>query len=218
MSTLLFDLDGTLVDSAPTITLRLNAALNACGYADVNVDAVRPLLGNAAPELVAAAIQAQGAHEPADVCAGIANDFLSRYRDAPVEGSVLYPDCLAILGALRDRGHRLAICTNKPEITALPVLKEMGLMPYFEIVLCGDRAEAKKPDRRHITQILDAMGARPDDAVMVGDSVLDIEAAHNASVTSVHAVYGYDPVGGANALPHHSIEKLTDLFPVLDGR
>lgn len=215
MPAILFDLDGTLVDSAPTIALRLNAALRDRGYDQVAVDAVRPLLGNDAAQLVAAAIKSQGGAADPAACVEISKDFLSRYRDDPVEGSLLYPDCRAVLESLKDAGNALAICTNKPEITALPVLARMDLGGYFDCVLCGDRAAVKKPDGRHILEILDRMGAARDGAVMVGDSSLDIRAANDAAVTGVLARYGYDPEGGAAAGPTHTIDRLRDVLDIV---
>lgn len=211
MRSILFDLDGTLVDSAPSITRSVNAALNASGFDQIAVDDVRPLLGNDARELIAAALGAQGRRVPIDDCGHIATQFLDIYRDDPVAGSVLYPGCIDVLEQCRDAGYALAICTNKPTKTAMPVIDQMALATHFDTIVCGDQAEFKKPNGRHILQILDHLGAGPESAVMVGDAANDIAAANHAKVLSVLVEYGYDPVGGRTEGPTRSLAKLSDL-------
>lgn len=219
LNTFLFDLDGTLVDSAPTIGLRLSEALVQHGYGEVDLDTIRPLLGNDAAALVAALLTHQGTVPDAEVCALIAGDFLRRYRDDPLEGAVLYPGCLEVLKSLSARGCTLAICTNKPEITALPVLAGFGLMPLFSLVACGDIVPVKKPDAAHIRYILDKLHTDGADALMIGDSSLDVIAARNASVTSILVRYGYDPHGGLAAKPDHVVDNLDEIveFAITKG-
>ena len=216
MRSILFDLDGTLVDSAPSITRSVNAALDACGFDQIGVDDVRPLLGNDARELIFAALEAQGRRVSLDDCSHIAAQFLDIYRDDPVAGSALYPGCIDILQQCRDADYALAICTNKPTKTAMPVIEQMALAAHFNTIVCGDQAEFKKPDGRHILQILDHLGTAPKYAVMVGDAANDIAAANDAKVLSILVEYGYDPVGGRAAGPTRSLAKLSDL-PALVG-
>ncbi len=216
-SCILFDLDGTLVDSAPSITRSLNVALEEHGYRAIKVDDVRPLLGNDARELIGLALDAQGQTPSIAICGDIAARFLDIYRGDPVAGSALYPGCMDVLAECRQFGYTLAICTNKPTLTAMPVIDQMALAPHFDAVVCGDQAAFKKPDGRHILQILDDLNCPPRDAVMVGDAANDVAAANDAGVKSVLVDYGYDPEGGRAHGPTETLSRLVDLPDMLDA-
>lgn len=201
MKSLLFDLDGTLIDSAPSIVYALNDVFDATGYAPVEVDAVKPLLAGDAMKLVAALIAGQDREISEDENVVLTERFLEIYKANPAEDAVLFPGALEILQSFKATGHAMAICTNKPSITAGPVLSVFGLNAYFDAVICGDQTEFKKPDGRHVLETAAAVGSDRAQAIMIGDSGNDIYAAHDAGVASVWAAFGY------------GLEKVEDLKP-----
>jgi phosphoglycolate phosphatase len=122
------------------------------------------------------------------------------------------PETLALL---RERGHRLAICTNKPDNPTRAVLEALALLPCFDAIVGGDTAPAKKPDARHLLAVLERMRAMPRDAVMVGDGVNDLLVAAAAGVPAIHARYGYGLSGPVDVAPVAAIDRFVDLPLVL---
>ena len=197
----LFDLDGTLVDSAPGIASALNKALSHHGFAEAPLAHVRTLLGEDAFALVNRAIRANGEGISEDRAKTVVGSFLEIYSKAPAEGTALYPGALDMLERLRADGLRLGICTNKPTKTGHPVLTVFDLFPYFDAVSFGDSGPHKKPDGRHVLSALSMMQAEPAAAVMIGDAANDIQAANDAGVRSVLVEFGYDTEGAMAASP-----------------
>ena len=211
MRNIIFDLDGTLIDSAPSIMNSLNLALSSRGYEAASLERVTSLLGSEALLLVRAAVIAGGAEINEQRCREVVADFISNYSDHPAEGSRLFPHALEILEEIRSNGYKLAICTNKPSKTAWPVLKAFGLESYFDALSFGDSGAFKKPDGRHILETIVALGGYPQDSVMVGDAANDIQAANDAGVASVLVSFGYDFPGGQAAGPNAIVNDLQSL-------
>ena len=203
MKSLLFDLDGTLIDSAPSIVFALNKVFVDAGYARTEVDKVQPLLAGDANKLVRTLIEQQHRKLSEADNKALTNTFLETYKFNPAQDAALYPNAIKILDYFHKKGYPMAICTNKPSITADPVLDAFGLRSYFGAVICGDQAKFKKPDGRHVLETVQALGGKANDAVMIGDSGNDIYAAHDAGVTSVWAAFGY------------GLEKIEDLKPTV---
>lgn len=201
MRSLLFDLDGTLIDSAPSIVFALNEVFADTGYAPVEADAVKPLLAGDATKLVGALIASQDREISDDENSVLTERFLETYKANPAQDAALYSGALDVLQHFQNAGHSMAICTNKPSITADPVLAVFELGDFFDAVICGDQTEFKKPDGRHVLETVAATGGDVAQAVMIGDSGNDIYAAHDAGVTSVWAAFGY------------GLEKVEDLRP-----
>lgn len=217
MANILFDLDGTLIDSAPSIVYALNRVFDAAGYDAVHVDAVKPLLAGDAMKLVGTLVAQQNRTSDEAQNADLTRSFLETYKAHPAEDAALYPDALSILEHFKHAGHPMAICTNKPSITADPVLRTFDLSGYFDAVICGDQTEFKKPDGRHILETVDALGGDAASAVMVGDSGNDIYAAHDAGVASVWVTFGYGLERVEDLKPTATIDHLIDLPTVIDN-
>ncbi len=190
---LLFDLDGTLVDSVPDIARAANAALAHVGLPAVSEGAVRDWVGNGARVLLARCIAggAEAAADPREVDRAF-EAFLERYaRDVCVD-SRLYRGADATLGALADRGVRLGCVTNKPRALAEALLAALGVVARFQVVVGGDSVGRTKPDPEPLLAALQALGVGPEEAVVVGDSVNDVAAARAAGVAVVCVSYGYN--------------------------
>ena len=188
---ILFDLDGTLIDSAPGVAWSLNKALEAEGRAALSVDRVKDLVGKGAVYLVADALKDTGGMIDDAHRDRVKDAFLRIYAENPIQDTIVFPGVFDVLQSLKAAGVPMALCTNKPKITTMPVLDAFGLTPYFPVILCGDEVEHRKPDGRHVLDTIKALGTDPAFAVMVGDSENDILAAQDASVPTICVSFGY---------------------------
>jgi phosphoglycolate phosphatase len=205
---LVFDLDGTLVDSAPDLRAALNEMLRERGMKPLSLPQVRHMIGDGVPALVARALAASGA-EPAQPAGALAR-FVELYEADAVRLTCPYPGVPGTLAALRRRGYRTAICTNKPQHATFTVLEGLGLLSLFDGIAGGDRFPVRKPDPGHLLGLIGELGARPERAAMIGDNENDAAAAHAAGIPLVLMRYGYariDPETlGADALLDHFAE------------
>ncbi len=191
---IIFDLDGTLVDSAPDLLAISNAVLAAHGHAPLTLETVTSFIGNGIPKLVERCFEA--VHDPLE---GEALDnavmmFLEKYAEAPARYSTFYPDVLETLDALKEQGFVLGICTNKTEKMSNLIVKEMGLESYFSCVAGGDRIKEKKPAPEPLINCAREMGCKPENIIFVGDSETDSATAQNAGVSFILFTEGYRKV------------------------
>jgi len=192
---LVFDLDGTLVDSVPDLAAALNRLMQGRGLAGFSHAEVQAMVGDGAPALLERAFAAQAVAMDGAALA----DFLVDYTANAAVDSVLYPGVTGTLDRLRALGWTLAVCTNKPVEPALAVLAALGIRGYFAAV-CGDSFPVRKPNPGHLLCTLAACGGDPARAVMVGDHHNDIHAAAGAGVASIWAQWGYGAdIAGASA-------------------
>jgi phosphoglycolate phosphatase len=187
----LFDLDGTLVDTAPDIRRALGVAMEGTGIAPLSLDAVKRMVGDGARELIRRALGAarsEAGHEEAAL-----GRFLASYRENVCVASQLYPGVVEGLAALRSDGALLAVVTNKPGDLARTLLGSLGIGPSFEAIIGDGDGFPRKPDPAAGLSILAKVGASPDRAVMVGDGLPDMRLARALGVTAVAALWGYVP-------------------------
>lgn len=196
----IFDLDGTLIDSAPDIHAAANAVLRSHGVAPLTLDATRSFIGGGV-DLLWQRISHARRLDPArhrDLVAG----FMARYHRATAL-TQLYPGVTEALGVLADQGHRLGICTNKPLAPAQAVLTHFGIAQLFEVVIGGDSLPQRKPDPAPLRAALAGLGGDPAHpyALFVGDSEYDADCAAAAQMPLALFTRGYrrQPV---EALPH----------------
>ncbi len=192
---LLFDLDGTLVESVPQLHLAVDAALLGCGLPGVTLEQVKQWIGNGADILLRRAIQRrydlQGEMDEALVTR-VRQKFDERYLAGLDRDFTLFPGVLATLQRLRSAGYRMAVVTNKPHPFVAPLLQEAGLMPLFDQLLGGDLLPQRKPDPTPLLHVCQTQQVAPERSVMVGDSKNDVLAAMAAGMPVIGLTYGYN--------------------------
>ncbi len=204
---LIFDLDGTLIDSAPDVCASINRVLTGMGRRELTLEETMDKVGWGGRVLVEKALAGTGeAGSEEDVDRAL-EGFITTYAQHPADHSIVFPGVLSVLDTFKSAGVRLGICTNKPTATTPPVLEAMGLAKFFDVVSCGDAVPHRKPDGRHVRLVVEELGATIETTVLIGDSENDISAAIDAGVRSVAVTFGYAHVPcdelGADALIDH---------------
>jgi phosphoglycolate phosphatase len=194
---ILFDLDGTLIETAPEICDAVNDTLRRFDLPEVTQQQVNDWIGHGTRELLIQALAHAGRTEVAAVRASdslalIAAEFDRHYQSRCGTRSQLYPQVREVLTALRERGVKLAVVTNKERRYTATVLHAHQLMPLFDWVVSGDTLPTKKPDPAGIHSCLAAFGVPRQRALFVGDSSIDVATARNAGVTVWALPYGYN--------------------------
>ena len=208
ISALIFDLDGTLIDSAPDLQAAANRMLPPLGRRKVDVKEVQLMIGDGVPKLVERCFEATGDIPPQDEFDRHVAAFIKDYEPRSAELTVAFDGAIDVLKSLKARGIKLSICTNKPYGATMQILEKLELAQYFDVVIGGDTLPGiKKPDPRHLEAALEKMGVAPADAAMVGDNGNDVNASHAAGLPVVLLSHGYTkiPVGelGGEAVIDH---------------
>tara|TARA_B100001939_G_scaffold348193_1_gene373644 strand:- start:5096 stop:5809 length:714 start_codon:yes stop_codon:yes gene_type:complete len=215
LSAVLFDLDGTLVDSARDLTLSLNHVLRQTGRPEVSLDEVRHMVGHGARALIMKGMEKTGDVPPEEEIDQLQDMFLAYYQAHMSEETVVFPGVHDALSRLKKNGIDLAICTNKSELLTHKLLEELELAPYFTAVTGGDSYPFRKPDPRTLLATLEKMGQSAEKALMVGDSANDIEAARAAGLPVIGVSFGYTPVPVQDLKPDIVIDHYNEFFPAL---
>ncbi|MFZ1107365.1 MAG: phosphoglycolate phosphatase [Rhodomicrobium sp.] len=215
---IVFDLDGTLIDSAPDIAHALNAATARRGLAPFTLEEVKEMIGGGVPQLVERALVARGF--PRSELMPLVEDFLGLYRENLTTHTVVYEGARELLERLRGEGRRLGVCTNKNHELTLAILDRLDLAKYFGAVFGEREGKARKPDAAPLLETLAELNASPEDALMAGDSEADVACARAAKIPVIVVTFGYSKVApdalGADAV----IPALSDLprwFPALNS-
>jgi phosphoglycolate phosphatase len=187
---IVFDLDGTLIDSAPDVRAALNLLLAEEGRPRLSLPQVQDLVGEGATALIERAWVATGPAAAADQVKPLVERYLAHYRACPADHTLVYDGVAELLEGLRARGDLLGICTNKPHRMTEIVLEALDLSKHFAAVLGGDFAR-RKPDGEHILETIRRMGAQGRPALYVGDSITDVRAARDAGLPVVAVDWGY---------------------------
>lgn len=209
---ILFDLDGTLVDTVPDIADAINVMLTALHREPVSEKTVGTWMGNGVARLVERALAnaVDAPEQPPGFAAALAH-FRAAYSRQPCARSRLYPGAREILEQLRS-SHKLAIVTNKAAEFTPPLLAALGIEHLFGAIVCGDTLPTRKPDPAPLFHALALLEADACSAVAVGDSVTDVDAARNADIPVIAVSFGYNhgqPIAAAN--PSAIIDHLADL-------
>ncbi len=186
VTAIVFDLDGTLVDSAPDIQAAANKMLESAGAAPLDLPTLISFIGNGIPKLVERAMRARDL--PMDRHAELTDRTLEFYNAESALRTVPYPGLVDTLTTLQARGFALGVCTNKPADPARDILDQLGLTQHFEVVIGGDTLPVKKPDPAPLNAAFTALGRR---GLYVGDSEVDAETAERAGIPFLLFTEGY---------------------------
>ncbi|MET0749400.1 MAG: HAD family hydrolase [Rhizobium sp.] len=210
-----FDLDGTLIDTAPDLVASLNHTIAALDLAPVGYDDLTYLVGHGAKTMIERACKLSGYDLKDEAFPPLLERFIAFYSDTMPGDSKPYPGLVTALDRLQAAGFGLAVCTNKIEVLAVTLLKKLQLDHYFSTIVGGDTFSVRKPDGQHIIGTIERAGGDPKRAVMVGDSTNDILAARDAGVPSIAVPFGYSDVDIASLAPDHIIQHFDELTPEL---
>lgn len=183
-----FDLDGTLIDSAPDIQCMASKILESRSLQALSLAETRSFIGEGAAVFVSRMMAARGIEECPERHATLHKEFLQQYEFA-VDKAVYYPAVLDTLAGLKDAGHRLGLCTNKPERPARAVMRHMAMEPLFDVVMAGGMIASRKPEPDMLLVTIQNLGGGP--TLYVGDSEIDAETAERAGVPFALYANGY---------------------------
>lgn len=211
-TTLVFDLDGTLADTAADLVATLNAILQREGLAPLPLAQARDMIGAGAKALIQRGFQAAGRPLGPERLDHLFDDFLEHYREHLVEQTVLYDGVEAALDRLEAEGFRFAVCTNKVEEHSVRLLEALGVSGRFAAICGRDSFAFFKPDPRHLTATVEKAGGDPARAIMVGDSRTDIDTARAAGLPVIAVTFGYTDAPVATMGPDRLIDHFDELY------
>jgi phosphoglycolate phosphatase len=205
---IIFDFDGTLLDSAPDLMATVNKILKLEGRRPVTLNEVQGMIGDGMPTLLERALNATGGIPSDAVLKNSIQQFVDIYTGEDAELNHLYPGAVKTLQSLKEQGFTLALCTNKPITPTMAIVRKLDIEQYFSAISGGDSIpKIRKPDPRHLLAIIEELGMTPKQVVMIGDKEHDIHCARDAGVHSLLVSFGYAkmPLGeiGADAIIDH---------------
>lgn len=216
----IFDLDGTLIDSRLDLVHSVNAALRHIGRPELPEDVIASYVGDGAPILIQRALGGETVDESV-VRKGL-EFFLSYYREHKLDHTTVYPGVAEALAAIENSQNgvprKLAVLSNKPVIPSRAIVEALGLGPFFSRIYGGNSFPTKKPDPEGVRTLLEEHEARPDEAVIVGDSHVDIRTGRNASVHTIGVTYGFAPHTLEDEPPDVLVDSPRDFADVFAGR
>jgi phosphoglycolate phosphatase len=210
-----FDLDGTLIDTAPDLIDSLNYTIAARDLDPVTYADLTYLVGHGAKAMIERAFAlrnaplANGDFEP------MLERFIKHYKGGMPGKSLPYPGLVDALDRLADAGILLAVCTNKMECLARPLIEGLGMTSRFAAITGGDTFAVRKPDAEHLLGTIRLAGGEPSRTVMIGDSLNDFKVASNAGIPSVAVPFGYSDVAVETLNPTRVIQHFDELTPEL---
>ncbi len=191
---LVFDLDGTLLETAPDLVGTLNEILTEEGLQPIPLSTAKTYIGQGAKMMIEKGFAANGATAGDGRANELMPVFLDKYEARIARETYAFPGLLDALDRLQQEGWDFAVCTNKHERLARILLEELGLTNRFVAITGGDSFAHKKPHPEHLLKTVELAGASPEDTIMVGDSRSDIDAAKAASIPVIAVDFGYTPV------------------------
>jgi len=206
----LFDLDGTLVDSYTALAEAVNYARREQGLHEISAARIREFVGDGLEKLL------QRAFDTEHVSRSVIAAFERRYDEICCEGSKVLADVEATLESLAKLGVVMAVCTNKPTSFSKKIIDYLGLGQFFRAVVGPDVAGARKPDAQHVLRTLDAANAATDTALFVGDMPIDVHAARNSGIDVAVVATGSSSSEQLRAShPDHYLDRFSDLVKIV---
>jgi len=215
--TILFDLDGTLVDTAPDLLGALNHVLTAMDLAAVSLETIAEMIGHGARAMIETGLKAQGSVLSAADMDAAFERFIAHYVANIAVGSRPFEGTVEALETLRAQGATLAVCTNKRQDLSVRLIGELGLAGHFDVIFGADRATNRKPHSDHVFETLAEAGGDPARALFVGDSRTDERAARNAGLPFVFVTFGYEAETPEAIAADVTISHYAQLVPALSG-
>lgn len=209
--TLVFDLDGTLADSARDLIKTLNVILESQKVAPVPIEKARDLLGAGARPLIERGFALYGKTLPEPLLERLYQDFLAHYHTHLADETVLFEGVLPALDRLAAAGWTMAVCTNKLESHSVTLLNALGVADRFAAICGKDTFPVFKPHPAHLTQTIARAGGRNDRAIMIGDSRTDIDTAKAANIPVIAVSFGYTNVPVRDLNPDQVIDHFDEL-------
>jgi phosphoglycolate phosphatase len=210
---LIFDLDGTLIDSKRDLIHSVNAMLGEMGRARLDEETISGYIGHGAPVLVSRAL---GGNAKEEELRRALQFFLGYYEEHKMDTTCAYPGIPDALAELSRKKVPMAVLTNKPVKISVRILDSLGLASHFRVIYGGNSFETKKPDPFGANKILNEFGAQPRETMLVGDSEVDVQTARNAGTIAAAVNYGF----GVHDRTQHPadiyLDKLSDLVPFVD--
>jgi len=215
LEAIVWDLDGTLVDSAPDLASALNRVLDKRGFAGHSLSTVRGMIGNGVPKLVERGFNAIGIRLETGQLDDLVSLFVQEYRTCATDRTRPYPLVVEVLEQIREMNIPMGVCTNKPEALSRQILEGLSLSGYFSSVVGGDSTSTRKPDPQPLLTCLRQLVTEPASSLMIGDSAVDVNAARAAGVCVGVVPWGYrhTPIEDLGAdFIIHNLNDLPDLI------
>jgi phosphoglycolate phosphatase len=209
--TLIFDLDGTLIDSKRDLIHSVNAMLHEMGRQKLAEETISGYIGHGAPLLVARALGGATADERARAL----EFFLAHYEEHKLDSTRAYPGVEETLAELQRKNLSMAVLTNKPARISVRLLDALGLTTYFRAIYGGNSFETKKPDPLGANTILGEFGAAPPQAMVIGDSEVDVQTARNAGTIAAAVNYGFGVHDRTLYPADIYLDRISDLIPFI---
>lgn len=208
---IIFDLDGTLVDTAPDLTIALNQVLNSVKRRAVDVDQVRHMVGGGARALIVHSLNHTGGLLDDEEIDRLHQMYLDYYCDNIAVESQPFDGCERLLNVMLDNAITMGIATNKSQYLAKKLVEELGMSHFFKSIKGWDEVTTPKPHQDHIMETLAEMGCTKAGTLMVGDSETDQKAAHNAEIPVALVTFGYSHAPIRSFPAEIFIENLSEL-------
>jgi len=216
----IFDLDGTLIDSRLDLVHSVNAALRHIGRPELPDNVIASYVGDGAPILIQRALGGEAIDE-ALVRKGL-EYFLSYYREHKLDHTTVYPGIAEALAAIQKTANgaprKMAVLSNKPVVPSRAIVEALGLGPFFSQVYGGNSFATKKPDPEGASKLLEESGVRPEQAVIVGDSHVDVRTGRNAGLWTVGVTYGFATHTLEDEPPDMLVDKPQELGVIFSGQ
>lgn len=210
-TTICFDLDGTLVNTAPDLFAALDHALSLKGYSPANKDSIRPIIGHGAKAMIIRAISGQNSQIDNIELDELWHNLIDHYANHIADQSHPFDGAEGSLTTLKAQGHSLTIITNKTMDLTEKLLDALNLSHYFTAITGADSFDFKKPDPRHLFETIKLAGGSNNQAIMVGDSKTDIETAIAANIPVIGVNWGYTDIPMADLKPNIIISHFDGL-------
>ncbi|SKA21845.1 phosphoglycolate phosphatase [Enhydrobacter aerosaccus] len=209
--TIIYDLDGTLIDSAKDMQLAVSNVLADHGLPPVSEDDVRIFMGQGSKVTMSKAFAKFGKELDDQALAAVTREFVRYYEADPISHTVAFDGVAHVVEQFAGLGLKQGVCTNKFERPSRMILEHLKLMPPIADIAGADTFPVRKPDPRHILLLVDRMGGSPGRTVMIGDSIHDVEAAHGAGLPAVLVSWGYTARPAAELGAEAVIERFSAL-------